>query len=106
MDKIFFVYTTWPSPELAERAAREAVEEKLAACANVLPGSKSFFSWKEKFEVANEVVVIFKTSNRLELLLEEKIRTLHPYEVPCILGLEVTGGHEPFLAWVHGSVSP
>lgn len=105
MDKIFFVYTTWPDQETAERAAREIVEEKLAACANVIPGTKSFFSWKEKLEVAHEVVVVFKTSQRLELLLEEKIRALHPYEVPCVLGLEVAGGNESFMKWIHASVA-
>ncbi len=105
MDKVFFVYTTWPSIETAERAAREIVEEKLAACANMLPGAKSFFFWKEKLEVALETVVIFKTCRRMELLLEEKIKALHPYECPCVLGLEVTGGHEPFMAWVHGQVA-
>lgn len=105
MDKIFFVYTTWPNNESAERAAREIIEEKLAACANVLPGAKSFFNWKDKLEVAEEVVVIFKTSRRLELLLEEKIRALHPYEVPCVLGLEVHGGNESFMRWIHTSVA-
>ena len=105
MDKVFFVYTTWPSKEAAERAAQEIVQEKLAACANVLPGGKSYFYWKQKLEMAEETVVIFKTTRKLERRLEEKIKAIHTYECPCILGLDVVSGHEPFLTWIHSSVA-
>ena len=105
MDKIRFIYTTWPNRDAADRAAQDLVKDKLVACANVLPAGRSYFIWKDQLEAADETVVIFKTTAAMEKTVEQKIKAIHPYECPCIMNLEVSSGHEPFLAWISSSVS-
>jgi periplasmic divalent cation tolerance protein len=81
--KIFYV----PIDTLAnaKKLAHGAVEERLAACANVLPGVCSIYMWKEKCVEDQEVVVIFKTNEAKRAVLEEYIITNHPYDTPAVL---------------------
>ena len=56
--------------------------EKIAACANILPAVESIYRWKEKIESGNEIFVFFKISEDRQSAFQEKLRSLHPYEVP------------------------
>ena len=94
------VYVTCPDMNLATQLADTVVSERLAACANLLPGMQSIYRWKGVIEHGQEVVVIFKTTTARAHQLRERIRALHPYEIPCIVELPIIGGHAPFLAWV------
>lgn len=94
------VYSTFPSLAAAEAAARHLVEQRLAACGNILPGLISFYEWQGSLERAQEVVLLLKTrAGQVEALMGA-LRALHPYEVPAILVLDVEAADAPFAAWV------
>ncbi len=98
--KAFFVYMTAPSKEEAERICSALIEERLAACANILPGASSVYWWEGKVETANEAVCILKTTAAVYHELERRAVELHPYKVPCVVALKLENGHAPFLEWV------
>jgi len=103
MTDILFVYVTVPKKDIAIAIAHCVVEENFAACANIVPGVTSVYSWQGKVEEAEEVILILKTTVPLFHKLETRIRGLHPHETPCIVGLPVTVGAADFLNWVHAS---
>ena len=94
------VYITTPDLDVARRIARALVEERLAACANILPGMESFYRWEGAVLNDQEVVLIVKTRSALLVPLTERVIALHPYEIPCVVALPVNQGHEPFLRWI------
>jgi len=97
------ILTTWPDAESARAATRKLVEEKLAACGNLVPGIESIYRWQGKIETSSEVLVIFKTTAARLAQLEERIRELHSYEVPEILAVPVRAGLPAYLRWVEES---
>lgn len=103
-DDVRTVLTTVPDAETGERIGRMLVEERLAACANVVPGVVSLYRWQGALERSTEALVVLKTtSNRLEALRARAVE-LHPYDVPEVIALAVEGGHSPYLAWVRAEV--
>jgi periplasmic divalent cation tolerance protein len=94
------VYITAPDLDVARRIGRSLVEERLAACANILPSMESFYRWEGAIQHDQEVVLIAKTRAALVDALVDRVATLHPYEVPCIVSLPVNHGYEPFLRWI------
>jgi periplasmic divalent cation tolerance protein len=91
---------TCPDMATAERIAQVLVEERLAACVNLLPGIRSVYRWKDAVERAEEVLLLVKTaSDRLDAVIE-RVRSLHPYELPELLAVEVAGGLPVYLDWV------
>lgn len=97
------ILTTWPDVESARAAAGKLVEEKLAACGNLVPGIESIYRWQGKIETSREVIVVFKTTAMRYAALEARIRELHSYEVPEILALPVGTGLPAYLRWVEES---
>lgn len=94
------VYSTFPTPDQAEAAARALVEQGLVACANIIPGMVSVYRWQGALERATEVVVILKTAADTADAVVAAVRAAHPYAVPAILVLPVTGGDAGYLAWI------
>ena len=99
-DQILLGISTFPDAETASRIAQTLVEEKLAACANLIPGVHSIYCWKEKIEGAGEVIVLFKTTRDRQAAFQEKLRSVHPYEVPEIIFVPVDRGLPAYLNWV------
>lgn len=99
-EKILLAISTFPDAETARRIANQLVTEKFAACANILPGVESIYRWKEKIENANETLVFFKLSEDRQAAFQEKLRSLHPYEVPEIVFVLVASGLPDYLRWV------
>lgn len=97
------VYMTTPSEEEAGAIGRSLVEDGLAACVNILPGMTSIYRWEGTVEQASEVVLIAKTQAELFDALSARVRALHSYECPCILGLPVLRGAPAYLDWIAGS---
>ena len=95
-----FAYITVESKEEAERIARILVEEKLAACANLIEGMRSVYRWQGRIEEAREIIVIAKTRDDLLESLTDRVRALHSYECPCVVGLPVLGGNPDYLEWI------
>ena len=97
---ILLILTTWPTLELARTSVQTLVEEKCAACGNIVGGLESIYRWEGKVEKSAEVLVIFKTTRGAYYHLESRIRQLHPYAVPEILGFPVGAGLATYLQWV------
>lgn len=101
---ICLIYSTFPTQESAETAARDMVARHMVACANILPGMISFYEWESTLERSEEVVVLFKTTQAMAQDVIAAIAALHPYEVPAIVTLPLTGGLPAYLDWVAGAV--
>ena len=99
-DEIALAFSTFPDVETARRIARELVAEKFAACANIIPRIESIYVWQEKLERGDETLVLFKTSAARSAAFQEKLKSLHPYEVPEIIFVPVTAGLPAYLRWV------
>ena len=97
---ILLVVTNMPSRESAETLARSLVEQRLAACVNILPPCRSVYRWKGSIESADEVPVMIKTSEARDPALQAAIREQHPYELPEIVAVPLTHGLPEYLAWV------
>lgn len=95
-----FVYMTAGSPEEARAIGRVLVEERLAACANVLPGMTSIYWWEGAAQEDTEAVLIAKTTAALVDRLAARVVQLHSYDCPCVVALPITGGHAPYLDWI------
>ena len=92
--------STFPDAETARRISKQLVAEKFAACANILPSVESIYRWKEKIETGNETFVFFKLSEDRQAAFQEKLRSLHTYEIPEIIFVPVAGGLPEYLRWV------
>jgi periplasmic divalent cation tolerance protein len=99
-DEIVLALSTFPDEETARRIARQLVTENFAACANILPAIDSIYRWQGKIENGREVIVFFKTPDNRRAAFQEKLRALHPYEVPEIIFIPVTAGLPEYLRWV------
>ena len=95
--------STFPDVEVARRISQQLVTEKFAACANILPTVESIYRWKEKIENGNETLVLFKLSEDRQSVFQEKLKSLHPYEVPEIIFVPINSGLPDYLLWVEES---
>lgn len=98
--KIRVVLTTTPDEGVAERLARALVEERLAACVNVVPGVRSFYRWEGKLHEDSEVLLVIKSHRNRSKALAARIKDLHPYELPEVLELPASGGSGSYLDWI------
>lgn len=98
--------STAPDADTGARIAHTLVEERLAACVNVVPGIRSIYRWQGAIADEQEVLLVIKTHAERVAPLAERLRALHPYEVPELLSLEVDAGLAPYLQWVAGEVMP
>jgi len=102
MTDALLVFTTLPSADKAAEVAKVLVEERLAACANLLPAVRSIYRWQGKVQDENEVLVLLKTRAEHLERLKLRILELHPYEVPEVLAVPVEAGYQPYLDWLAG----
>ena len=102
-EKILLALSTFPDAEIARRISNQLVSERLAACANILPAIESIYRWKEKIESGNETLVFFKLSEDRQSAFQDKLRLLHPYDVPEIIFVSIASGLTHYLQWVFGN---
>jgi len=100
------VYVTAPNLAEAESLARLAVEGRLAACANILPGMRSLYWWQGKLEQADEVVLLLKTTGALVPALTQALTSAHSYDCPCVVALPIDAGNPDFLRWIDAETAP
>lgn len=100
------VLTTAASPEEAARIGRALVEERLAACATMLPGAQSIYRWQGAVEAAAETVLLLKTGADQVAALETRLHELHSYDTPEFLVLAVDSGNRRYLDWLQNSLLP
>jgi periplasmic divalent cation tolerance protein len=96
----YLVFCTCPSREEARQIVRDLVEKKLAACVNISNSIESIYSWQNKVETAEEVLLLIKTTSRNYQKLEKEIQMLHSYSVPEIIAITVEQGSSAYLDWV------
>jgi periplasmic divalent cation tolerance protein len=96
--------TTAVTAEDARRLGRALVEERLAACATIVPGVESIYHWEGRIETAAETLLVLKTAAEKIEALEARLKELHSYETPEFLVLEVERGSRAYLEWIEASV--
>ena len=103
---VMAVLVSAPDDASARRIARALVEERLAACVNLLPGVHSIYRWKGAVEEASEVLLVAKTRAARVAALAARVRALHPYELPEVVALPVADGSRSYLRWVLADSHP
>lgn len=98
------VLVTAPDLETARMLATTALEARLAACANLVPGIESHYWWQGKLDTSAEILILFKTLKSQLTALEKLILAKHPYDTPEILALPVGAGTGKYLDWIENSV--
>lgn len=99
------VLCTLPSETEAEKIATHLVENRFAACCNIIPGLRSIYRWNDKIESDDEFLLIIKSEAGHYKDIEKAIIALHPYDVPEILAIPVEAGSKPYLEWITQSIS-
>ena len=97
------VLTTFPADQDPTLLATTLVNERLAACVNVLPAMRSIYRWEGKVEEAAEHQLVIKTRGERVEAVKARLATLHPYQVPEVLVISVAGGAETYLSWIQAS---
>jgi periplasmic divalent cation tolerance protein len=95
------VLTTCPDEVCAERIARALVAEGLAACVNILPPMRSIYRWKGKIEDVTEQLLVIKSVTARFPAIRDRLRALHPYELPEIIAVPIADGLPEYLAWLN-----
>jgi len=98
--RVQLVLCTCPDAETARGIARTLVEERLAACVNVVPGLHSTYRWQGAVESADEVLLLAKTTQDRFPALRDRLVALHPYELPEVIAVDVAAGSPAYLDWV------
>lgn len=99
------VLTNLPDQASAKELANYLISRKLAACINILAPCTSIYHWQGETESATEIPLLIKTTKACYAALEEAIRQQHPYELPEIIHVPITGGLPAYLTWLNGETS-
>lgn len=103
---VLLCLTTCPDRTTAQLLAMALVEERLAACVNILPGLLSVYRWRDAIEQQEELQLFIKTTPARLESLQSRLAELHPYDIPEFLVFDAAGGLSPYLEWVHACVAP
>ena len=103
---LLVVLSTFPDAASARAAADALVSESLAACVNLLPGVQSVYRWQDRLETGTEILAVIKTTDERYAAMEERLRGLHPYEVPEIVALPAAAVSGAYLQWAVRAVHP
>lgn len=97
---ISVVLVTAPEESAAEELARRLLDDRLVACANIVPRLTSLYWWKGELERSQETLIILKARREDVDAIVERVRELHPYEVPEVIAMDIVAGLEDYLSWV------
>lgn len=103
-DQVIIALSTCPDEASAQRLSRALVSERLATCVNRLAGVTSTYFWDGRLQEDGEILLIIKTTAARQAELQARLTALHPYELPELVVLPVTGGNEAYLQWVRSGV--
>lgn len=104
MNEALIAFCTCATKDEADRLATTLVNERLAACVNILPAVTSVYRWQGAVERADEILLLIKTTQAQFSALRERIQANHSYETPEIIAVKITEGSEPYLAWISEQV--
>ncbi len=99
------ILCTCPDKESAENIARQLINDKIAACINILPGITSIYTWQGNIETDQEHLLLIKTRKDRFQTVEKSIQTCHPYEIPEIIAIPVENGLAEYLQWIESCLS-
>jgi periplasmic divalent cation tolerance protein len=100
MSETVVVFVTAPTADKAAEIARTLVEEKLAACGNVIPAVRSIYRWEGKVHDEAEALLVLKAPRKRLQELSDRVVQLHPYELPEVIGVPIEGGSEKYIDWI------
>lgn len=100
------LFVTVPDRPTADALVSAVLEERLAACVQILPGIESHYRWKGRQEVSREILLLLKTTRQRIPALRRRILELHPYETPQCVSIRIESGNAPYLRWIGESVDP
>ena len=100
MTHTILVITNFPDNESASALAQELVNQRLAACVNIMPVCTSIYRWQNEMESAEELPVFIKTQQKHYNRVEQIINAMHPYELPEVIAVPVTDGLSAYLQWI------
>ena len=106
MTEALIVFSTFATEADAARVARVLVEERLVACAQLVPGARSIYRWQDQVRDEAEVVVLMKTRKQDWTALLSRLHELHPYETPECVAVRVAAGAPKYMAWLDEALSP
>ena len=98
------IFVTSANKEEARKIAKSLIDNKLAACVNIIGGLESFFWWRGKIDSAKEVLLIIKSRKEKVSRVIKLVKSIHSYEVPEIISLPITTGFKPYLRWIDESL--
>lgn len=105
MTEALLVFSTFADEASAARVARQLVDERLIACANILPGARSLYRWQDEVKDEREVVVLMKTRKQDWTALLSRLHDLHPYDVPECVAVRLAAGAPKYMAWLEEALS-
>ena len=103
--KVFFAYMTAGNMDEARRISRDLVENRLAACVNIIGGVISVYRWEGNTEEESEISLIAKTTEEALPELVERVKSIHSYQTPCVVGIPTEGGNRDFIRWIEGEAA-
>ena len=106
LNNLIIVLCTCPDQATAQSLAKGLLEQKLAACINIIPGIQSLYYWQDLLTESTEHLLVAKTLNQAYSKLEDYLKNHHPYECPEILSLPIIQGWTGYLDWVTSNVNP
>jgi periplasmic divalent cation tolerance protein len=106
MSEFIIVFCTIGNEEEGARLAKTLVEERLAACVNIIGGVRSIYRWQEEICDDPELLLLIKTSGERFPALKERLVELHSYDTPEVIATPIVAGHTPYLDWLTANVTP
>ncbi|MFC7515691.1 divalent-cation tolerance protein CutA [Herbaspirillum sp. GCM10030257] len=100
MPEALLVLSNVPDMRTAEEIARSLLQQRLAACVNILPAVRSIYRWQDAIEEAGEVTMLIKSTREHYAAIEHAIGALHPYDVPEIIAIPISAGLPAYLRWI------
>ena len=106
MTEALVVFSTFANEADAARVARVLVEERLVACANLIPGARSIYRWQDEVRDEAEVMVLMKTRKQDWTALLSRLHELHPYDTPECIAVRIAAGAPKYMAWLDEALAP
>ncbi|MDR4518494.1 MAG: divalent-cation tolerance protein CutA [Nitrosomonas sp.] len=106
MTEAILILTNFPDKESASKLAHKLIDEQLAACVNIMNTCTSIYRWQDVTESADETPVFIKTRQKHYKQVEELIKSMHPYELPEVIIVPITGGMPAYLQWIIAETRP
>ncbi|EKO13306.1 divalent-cation tolerance protein CutA [Leptospira kirschneri] len=98
------VYVTTSNEKEALKIGKTLVEERLAACANIIPKMKSIYHWDDELIEEDEAILILKSKSELMTEVILRVKSLHSYSVPCVVSLPLLEGNKDYFSWIYSEV--